>query len=81
MERRADTPVRKSRRRYEERNKDERKEKNKVWGTSINRQFASEIDEFLEKYNLTKVELIYAGYEALRNQLGPRKQQNQQNKE
>ena len=81
MERKADTPVRKSRRRYEERNKDERKEKNKSWGTSIDRQFASEIDEFLEKYNITKVELIYAGYEALRNQLGPQKQQDQQNKE
>lgn len=78
MERRPDTPVRKSRRRYEERNKDERKEKNKVWGTSVDRQFASEIDEFLEKYNLTKVALIYAGYEALRNQVGL---QNQPNKE
>ena len=78
MERRPDTPVRKSRRRYEERNKDERKEKNKVWGTSVDRQFAIEIDEFLEKYNLTKVALIYAGYEALRNQVGL---QNQPNKE
>ena len=78
MERRPDTPVRKSRRRYEERNKDERKEKNKVWGTRVDRQFAIEIDEFLEKYNLTKVALIYAGYEALRNQVGL---QNQPNKE
>ena len=47
----------------------------------IDRQFASEIDEFLKKYNITKVALIYAGYEALRNQLGPQKQQDQQNKE
>ena len=78
MERRPDTPVRKSRRRYEERNKDERKEKNKVWGTSVDRQFAIEIDEFLEKYNLTKVALIYAGYEALRNQVGLQKQQNKE---
>ena len=81
MERKADTPVRKSRRRYEERNKDERKEKNKAWATSSDRQFASEIDEFLKKYNITKVALIYAGYEALRNQLGLQKQQDQQNKE
>lgn len=78
MKRKPDTPVRKSRRRYEERNKDERKEKNKVWGTSIDRQFASEIDEFLEKYCLTKVALIYAGYEALRNQVGPQNQPNKQ---
>ena len=81
MERKADTPVRKSRRRYEERNKDERKEKNKAWATSVDRQFASEIDEFLKKYNITKVALIYAGHEALRNQLGLQKQQDQQNKE
>ena len=44
MERKPDTPVRKSRRKYEERNKDERKEKNKVWGTSIDRQYANEIE-------------------------------------
>ena len=49
MERKPDTPVRKSRRKYEERNKDERKEKNKVWGTSIDRKFANEIDEFLDE--------------------------------
>lgn len=78
MERRPDTPVRKSRRRYEERNKEERKEKTKVWGTSVDRQFASEIDDFLEKYNITKVALIYAGYEALRNQVGLQKQQNKE---
>ena len=78
MERKPDTPVRKSRRRYEERNKDERKEKNKVWGTSIERKMADEIDKFLEKYNLTKVALIYAGYEALRNQVGPQKQPNKE---
>lgn len=54
MERKADTPVRKSRRRYEERNKDERKEKNKAWATSIDRQFASEIDEFLKNTTLQR---------------------------
>lgn len=69
VERKPDTPVRKSRRKYEERNKDERKEKNKVWGTSIDRQYANEIDAFLLRHNFTKVELIVAGYQALMQQV------------
>lgn len=69
MERKADTPARKSRRKYEEQNRDERKQKNKVWGTSIDRQYANEIDAFLLKHNLTKVELIVAGYQALMQQV------------
>ena len=78
MERKPDTPVRKSRRKYEERNKDERKEKNKVWGTSIDRKFANEIDEFLDAHNITKVELIVAGYQALLDHYGPKEQQNKE---
>ena len=78
MERKPDTPVRKSRRKYEERNKDERKEKNKVWGTRIDRQYANEIDEFLARYNLTKVELIVAGYQALLDHYVPQEQQNKE---
>ena len=69
MERKPDTPVRKSRRKYEERNRDERKQKNKVWGTSIDRQYANKIDAFLLRHNLTKVELIVAGYHALMQQV------------
>ena len=76
MERKPDTPVRKSRRKYEERNKDERKEKNKVWGTSIDRQYANKIDEFLARHNLTKEELIVAGDQALLDHYGPKEQQN-----
>ena len=72
MERKADTPARKSRREDEERNKDERKQKNKVWGTSIDRQYASEIDAFLLRHNLTKVELIVAGYQTLLDHYGPK---------
>ena len=78
MERKPDTPVRKSRRRYEERNKDERKEKNKVWGTSLERKFANEIDEFLEKHDLTKVQLISEGYQVLINRYDPKKEQNKE---
>ena len=36
-----------------------------VWGTSVPRAFAEEINEFLKKCGYTKVELIQAGYEEL----------------
>ena len=65
MKRKEDTPARVVRRRYEEQHKSERREKNKVWGTSIERKFAEEIDAFLKKHNLKKVDLIYAGYWSL----------------
>ena len=65
MKRKEDTPERIWRRRYEERNKEERQKKNKVWATSIERDFADEIDAFLKKHGLKKVELIYEGYNAL----------------
>ncbi len=68
------TPIRERRRKYEERHKEERKEKSKVWGTSIERTLANEIDEYLEQHNLRKVELIYAGYKALQSQYGPKKE-------
>ena len=51
--------------RYEERHKKERKAKCMVWGTSIPREKAEKINEFLKRYGYTKVELIQAGYEEL----------------
>lgn len=51
--------------RYEERHKEERKAKNVIWGTSISREKAKEINTFLKKYGYTKVELIQVGYEEL----------------
>lgn len=51
--------------RYEEKHKEERKAKSIVWGTSVPRQFAEEINEFLSQYGFTKVQLIEAGYKAL----------------
>ena len=70
MERKEDTPALIVRRRYEEQHKSERKERNKVWGTSIERKLAEEIDEFLKQHGLTKVELIVAGYDVLVNHYG-----------
>ena len=51
MERKESTPARERKRVYEEKHKDERKAKNKVWGTSIDRKYADEIDEFLARHN------------------------------
>ena len=51
--------------RYEEKHKEERKAKSLVWGTSVPRQFAEEVNEFLSQYGFTKVQLIEAGYKAL----------------
>lgn len=70
MEKREDTPQRIIRRRYEEKHSAERKENTKVWGTSIPRDLAEEIDEFLRQNNISKVVLICAGYEALKEKGG-----------
>ncbi len=69
MIKKEDTPIRISRRTYEEKHKEERKKLNKVWGTSIPRKEADKINAFLEKHHLTKVDLINAGFEALKQQV------------
>lgn len=72
MKQKAETPARKWRRTYEEKHKEERQTAHKVWGTSIDRSLANEIDDYLTQHNIKKVELIYAGYQALQNQYGPK---------
>ncbi len=74
MKRKEDTKMRVTRRKYEEKHKDERQAAHKVWGTSIDRSLANEIDHYLTQHNIKKVELIYAGYQALQNQYGPKKE-------
>ena len=69
MERKEDTSSRIARRKYEEKNKEDRKLLNKVWGTSILRKEADKINAFLEKNHLTKVDLIRAGFAALKEQV------------
>ena len=51
--------------RYEEKHREERKARSLVWGTSMPREKAEEINDFLEKNGYTKVRLIEAGYAAL----------------
>ena len=73
MARKEDTKMRITRRKYEELHKEERLAAHKVWGTSIDRSLANEIDKYLTQHNIKKVELIYAGYQALLNQYGSKK--------
>ena len=51
--------------RYEDRHKEERKAKCMIWGTSVERPLAEEINDFLKANGFTKVQLIKAGYQAL----------------
>ena len=69
MERKEDTPVRKTRRKYEEKNKEKRKQASGNFGTMIPRALYDEINEFLRVNNITKVRLIVEGYEALKREL------------
>lgn len=64
-----DTPMRIARRNYEERNKELRKKTNAQFSTFIPRSDYDEINEFLKKNNITKVELIYQGYESLKEMI------------
>ena len=64
MEKRKDTQQRIIRRRYEEKHSVERKEKNKVWGTSLGRKYAEEIDAFLKVLEQRpEVELVHPARE------------------
>lgn len=54
--------------RYEDKHKDERKAAHAVWGTSMNRKDFEELNKLLKENRITKVQLIYAGWEALKQQ-------------
>ena len=67
MERKEDTPLRKTRRKYEEKNKEKRKQASGTFGTMIPRALFDEINAFLEENGITKVQLVKEGYEALKS--------------
>lgn len=52
--------------RYEEKHKDERKAAHAVWGTSMKREDFEELNKFLKENRITKVQLIYTGWEVLK---------------
>ena len=60
------TPKSEIDKRYEEKHKAERKAAHAVWGTSIKREDFEELNKFLKDNRFTKVQLIYAGWEALK---------------
>lgn len=66
MQKKESTPMREIRRKYEENNKEKRKQTNKQFATFIPVADYEEMDTFLKKYRLTKVELIYEGYLSLK---------------
>ena len=65
MAKKEDTPIRRARRNYEARNKEEREQATKQYNTRLPRELHNEICAFLKKNRITKVELIVAGYQAL----------------
>jgi len=66
MERKENTPQRTARRKYEEANKERRKQASGNFGTMIPRVLYEEINAFLKTSGISKVQLIVAGYEALK---------------
>ena len=69
MERKENTPQRTARRKYEEANKVRRKQASGNFGTMIPRILYEEINGFLKTSGISKVQLIVAGYEALKKQV------------
>lgn len=54
--------------RYEDKHKEERKAAHAVWGTSMKRDDFEELNKFLKSHHIQKVQLIYAGWTALKEQ-------------
>lgn len=63
------TPKSEIDKRYEDKHKEERKAAHAVWGTSMKREDFNELNKFLEAHHISKVQLIYAGWEALKEQI------------
>ncbi len=62
------TPRTEINKRYEEKHKEERKAAHAVWGTSMKREDFDGLNEFLKAHHISKVELIYVGWQALKEQ-------------
>ena len=66
--RKEDTSKRVARRKYEEKNKELRKEKNANFQTMIPRELFEEINTFLTKKGMTKVDFIKKAYEIMKKE-------------
>lgn len=65
--RKEDTASRVARRKYEEKNKKLRKEKNANFQTMIPRELCEEINVFLTEKGMTKVDFIKKAFEIMKN--------------
>ena len=66
--RKEDTSKRVARRKYEEKNKELRKEKSANFQTMIPRELFEEISTFLTEKGMTKVEFIKKSYEIMKKE-------------
>ena len=66
--RKEDTSKRVARRKYEEKNKELRKEKNANFQTMVPRELFEEINVFLNEKGMTKVEFIKKAYEIMKKE-------------
>ena len=78
IEKKEDTSIRLRKRKYEELHKGERKKATKHFDTLIKAEDMDEINAFLAKHHITKVDLVFAGYEALKAEYGPKDEQNKE---
>jgi len=62
------TPKSEIDKRYEDKHKEERKAAHAVWGTSMKREDFVELNKFLKAHHISKVQLIYVGWQALKEQ-------------
>ena len=66
--RKEDTSKRVARRKYEQKNKEIRKEKNANFQTMIPRELFEEINAFITVKGMTKVDFIKKAYEIMKNE-------------
>ena len=70
------TPRIKAQRKYEQTHKEERKEQSGQFNTRLPREDFDEICAFLQKNHIRKIDLIYAGYEFLKEEQHMREAKN-----
>lgn len=70
-----DTPNRIIKRRYEERNKEERKAYRKQFNTTLSIEFYEELEAFLKENNIGKIDIVKRGYHAFKEDFEKQKQQ------
>ena len=68
--RKEDTPQRVANRKYEEKNKEKRRTSSRNFQTMIPRDLYEEINAYLKKNKITKVDFIKIAYEIMKNNSG-----------